>query len=216
MTAEYDTYLESEEWKALRTRIFEQANGRCVLCNRPANNLHHRTYERVGKELDGDVTALCRDCHALFHEFYKTGHRHHNPQAQAMPQPKKIPEYVDTHPKKAIKVSTSKAHVVKASPKISHKEKCTSNGFFVNAALSKAKQKDRRPTCVFARLLLQSPKWDKLRAELLNHDYSFREARDCILYYLDTSLTPSQEGALSALWGYAHLKEVAARTPSAP
>lgn len=32
-----------------------------------AFNVHHRTYERLGKERLGDLTVLCRKCHGLFH-----------------------------------------------------------------------------------------------------------------------------------------------------
>uniref|UniRef100_A0A6M3XZJ3 HNH endonuclease n=1 Tax=viral metagenome TaxID=1070528 RepID=A0A6M3XZJ3_9ZZZZ len=151
MTAEYDAYLESEEWKALRTRIFEQANGRCVLCNRPANNLHHRTYERVGKELDGDVTALCRDCHALFHEFYKTGHRHHDPKAVAPPQPRKIPEQtISIVPMK----TESPVPAYRGTGFIEHLEK-------------RAKDKQAQASNVFARQCVTHTNWSIIRPRLL-------------------------------------------------
>jgi hypothetical protein len=29
--------------------------------------VHHRTYERFGREDTGDLTVLCRRCHTLFH-----------------------------------------------------------------------------------------------------------------------------------------------------
>jgi hypothetical protein len=34
---------------------------------RKATQAHHLTYERVGKELPGDLTAVCRDCHRVQH-----------------------------------------------------------------------------------------------------------------------------------------------------
>ncbi len=45
---------------------------RCVLCNRGWRNgvqlnMHHRTYNRWGKEGIGDLTTLCRKHHAEFH-----------------------------------------------------------------------------------------------------------------------------------------------------
>jgi hypothetical protein len=43
---------------------------RCQVCNRGLGTLdvHHRTYERRGQELDEDLTVLCRACHGIFHE----------------------------------------------------------------------------------------------------------------------------------------------------
>ena len=43
---------------------------RCQVCNTDKSILdtHHRTYERLGRELDGDLIVLCRDCHRIFHE----------------------------------------------------------------------------------------------------------------------------------------------------
>lgn len=70
---EYDDYLASDEWAVRRTYYVAKAMGRCQICNKPGGpngrglNAHHRTYARVGAELDADVVVLCRDCHALFH-----------------------------------------------------------------------------------------------------------------------------------------------------
>ncbi|UCF52501.1 MAG: hypothetical protein JSV48_25330 [Bradyrhizobium sp.] len=49
-------------------REFEAARFECRLCPAAASDgtlleAHHRTYERFGCEADGDLTALCRNCH---------------------------------------------------------------------------------------------------------------------------------------------------------
>ena len=43
---------------------------RCQVCNGGVGTLdvHHRTYERLGQELDEGLTVLCRACHSIFHE----------------------------------------------------------------------------------------------------------------------------------------------------
>lgn len=70
---DYDDYLTSDEWAVRRTYYIAKAMGRCQICNKAGGpngrglNAHHRTYARVGAELDADVVVLCRDCHALFH-----------------------------------------------------------------------------------------------------------------------------------------------------
>ena len=60
----YDDYLRSGAWRALREQVFARDGGRCVLCNHAEDlEVHHRTYERLGKENLNDLTTLCRQCH---------------------------------------------------------------------------------------------------------------------------------------------------------
>ena len=56
-------------------RVARAAGRRCQLCNLGSVplNVHHRTYERRGEELDEDLTVLCRECHHTFHEHRKLG-----------------------------------------------------------------------------------------------------------------------------------------------
>ncbi len=63
----YYEYIKSAEWKSKADAAKELAGGRCQVCNKTGNlNAHHRTYERLGKELPEDITVLCRDCHELY------------------------------------------------------------------------------------------------------------------------------------------------------
>jgi hypothetical protein len=65
----YAEYLATPEWKDRAKAARKRAGYRCQVCN--ANNVklntHHRTYERIGHEDDGDLIVLCEKCHALFH-----------------------------------------------------------------------------------------------------------------------------------------------------
>jgi hypothetical protein len=64
----YSEYLESPAWRARRDAAIARAEGRCQLCNSSRRlNVHHRTYERVDNERDGDLTVLCQKCHERFH-----------------------------------------------------------------------------------------------------------------------------------------------------
>lgn len=64
----YTEYLLSPEWDALRKAALKRAGYLCQVCNRSrVLHVHHRTYERRGAELPGDLTVLCDECHALFH-----------------------------------------------------------------------------------------------------------------------------------------------------
>lgn len=67
----YATYLRSEHWAAMRKWALERAGNRCQLCNAVGHlDVHHRTYERVGREFPTDVFVLCRDCHGKHHEVF--------------------------------------------------------------------------------------------------------------------------------------------------
>jgi len=72
----YKEYLRTPHWKCRREEKLHAAGRRCQVCNRSSVPLevHHRTYERLGEELDGDLTVLCRDCHSTFHEHRRLGH----------------------------------------------------------------------------------------------------------------------------------------------
>lgn len=67
-TADYQRYLCSRHWRIFRLAVMIAANGRCAICNKPADDVHHLTYERVEKELLSDVAPLCRGCHEQQHE----------------------------------------------------------------------------------------------------------------------------------------------------
>ncbi len=65
----YSDYLKTEHWEEIRRKALGRANGRCQVCNADGElHTHHRTYENLGSERDNDVVALCKECHALFHE----------------------------------------------------------------------------------------------------------------------------------------------------
>lgn len=68
----YQEYLQSQEWQTLRTTKLQESGYRCQLCNASGQlNVHHRTYDRVFKELLSDLIVLCRECHKKFHEIDK-------------------------------------------------------------------------------------------------------------------------------------------------
>jgi len=65
----YEQYLRTDHWLKVRDAAIERANLRCALCNSGVNlHVHHRTYERLGRGLPGDLTVLCSACHDKFHE----------------------------------------------------------------------------------------------------------------------------------------------------
>ena len=69
-TMPYEEYLQTWHWKLKREEKLRAVDNRCQLCNSGSGILevHHRTYERLGEELNEDLTVLCRLCHKSFHE----------------------------------------------------------------------------------------------------------------------------------------------------
>lgn len=73
--AEYADYLLSKHWQRTRARALYMAQNRCQspLCwlqRSPAQHrveVHHLTYERLGREWADDLIVLCVECHRRQH-----------------------------------------------------------------------------------------------------------------------------------------------------
>jgi 5-methylcytosine-specific restriction endonuclease McrA len=65
----YQEYLHTDHWGSIRRNALEAADRRCQLCNATDQilDVHHRTYERLGKEKLSDLIVLCRSCHERHH-----------------------------------------------------------------------------------------------------------------------------------------------------
>lgn len=64
----YGRYLASREWALKKNAVRERSGGICERCKiRPAVNVHHQTYERIGREELTDLIDLCRQCHDFEH-----------------------------------------------------------------------------------------------------------------------------------------------------
>lgn len=63
----YKEYLASTQWKKKRKQVLERAKYRCEKCKIPKDRLevHHLTYDRLGREDLHDLLAVCQDCHKV-------------------------------------------------------------------------------------------------------------------------------------------------------
>lgn len=73
----YDSYLLSWEWKKTRRRALERTGNLCEECGGPAEDVHHKTYERIGAEADEDLSPLCVRCHEEHHPHMKAEQGRH-------------------------------------------------------------------------------------------------------------------------------------------
>jgi 5-methylcytosine-specific restriction endonuclease McrA len=67
---QYRDYIASLAWKNRADQARRRVGYRCQLCNRKGElHVHHRTYERLGREMDEDLIVLCATCHKHFHSL---------------------------------------------------------------------------------------------------------------------------------------------------
>ena len=67
--AEYDQFMQSEEWQDIRTVMLDIYNHQCDVCGATEDlQVHHLTYERFGgDERTTDLQVLCKPCHEKAH-----------------------------------------------------------------------------------------------------------------------------------------------------
>jgi len=64
----YNAYMSSEEWYELKKKYYLNNKKICKKCNcKKIVYLHHKTYERFGKEELDDLECLCNECHKQVH-----------------------------------------------------------------------------------------------------------------------------------------------------
>lgn len=68
----YDEYITSRGWEVRRADYFSSHPRKCQACGSLDQiHLHHKTYARMGRELDSDLVALCQQCHSEVHESHR-------------------------------------------------------------------------------------------------------------------------------------------------
>lgn len=61
---EYIEYLRSPLWRLKRQEAIEWAQNKCTVCGSQRRlQVHHLTYERLGKEHLFDLQVVCKECH---------------------------------------------------------------------------------------------------------------------------------------------------------
>jgi hypothetical protein len=61
----YERRIKSVPWKNMRRDFMRLRGPKCERCERTTTDLalHHKTYERLGRESPSDVELLCPNCH---------------------------------------------------------------------------------------------------------------------------------------------------------
>lgn len=65
----YKAYLLTKHWQYFKISALKHFNRRCQACGSEDKklNVHHNNYNSKGCETFDDVTVLCEECHAKFH-----------------------------------------------------------------------------------------------------------------------------------------------------
>ena len=64
----YRDYLQSDEWKAMRSLVLKRDHATCLLCDSTLFlHVHHRHYGTLYKETGKELATLCRSCHKALH-----------------------------------------------------------------------------------------------------------------------------------------------------
>ena len=65
---DYHRYIRSRRWRRKARKIRVRDNWTCADCGEHGWEVHHRTYARLGYELNADLVTLCRGCHQSRHD----------------------------------------------------------------------------------------------------------------------------------------------------
>lgn len=64
----YPAYLQSQAWDRRRNKVLARDGNICTACgDAQATEVHHLTYERVGREPLFDLVSVCKSCHESIH-----------------------------------------------------------------------------------------------------------------------------------------------------
>ena len=68
----YRRYLKTQHWQQIRAKVLQRAGNKCEMCGfepwRPGTlQVHHLSYDRVGRESLEDLVAICPKCHMKIH-----------------------------------------------------------------------------------------------------------------------------------------------------
>ncbi len=67
--AKYSNYIQSKDWKIKRNEALTRDNNLCQVCKKkPAEEVHHITYENLFCEKLEDLLSVCKLCHNEIHE----------------------------------------------------------------------------------------------------------------------------------------------------
>lgn len=75
----YEDYLQSDLWIQKRNMALSALGDQCQICkSKKGITVHHVSYDRIGKELIEDLSALCKSCHKMVHALVSEDPKQYN------------------------------------------------------------------------------------------------------------------------------------------
>lgn len=140
----YDDYLQTDRWKSLAALVKDRAGRKCQLCGSPERlEVHHRTYERLGREQMQDLTCLCNLCHSAFHQHRRLWDE--SQRFEAIPEPTRYVGMVKA--KKAPEIAPDDAFVITGSTPVNVPS--TPKGFIAVSRKNKKRLKMSKETWAY-------------------------------------------------------------------
>ena len=63
----YKKYTASPAWRRKRDQVIARDKGKCAWCGAEGKQVHHKTYDNIGRESLSDLVLLCNKCHNTAH-----------------------------------------------------------------------------------------------------------------------------------------------------
>jgi hypothetical protein len=78
--ADYELYLKSDHWQALRALAVESVGYECQMCHKKTRfvHVHHFKYRRLYNVIPSDLVVLCETCHHIVHHNIERGNKPEN------------------------------------------------------------------------------------------------------------------------------------------
>lgn len=72
MNEGYSKYISSPKWKLVCKRYWAAYGRKCQACgSRNHLHVHHKSYDRFGREPLTDLAGLCNTCHRAVHAIHR-------------------------------------------------------------------------------------------------------------------------------------------------
>ena len=70
----YNAYINSPEWTRKRAATLNRQGRFCRSCGATTGlQVHHKTYDNLGRETNADLVILCETCHTGVHQLVQAG-----------------------------------------------------------------------------------------------------------------------------------------------
>lgn len=73
---EYKRYIKSPQWKMVCKRYWAAYGRKCQACASRKNlHVHHKSYDRFGREMLADLAGVCDSCHRAIHAAHRANRK---------------------------------------------------------------------------------------------------------------------------------------------